>query len=152
MYLLFTVPVLNVLQAVAPENGGGNLLSQELHTKIETDKALFIRLDVHAPFLEMLRDELVSKDFHIYAGSEYVVRKTFHASLLRDDKPAGKSFDLSDFAETMKKYPLVEQMFTGKTNPDATEEENWKYWVREIRWTLLLSSQSGERMKFLLHD
>lgn len=127
----------------------GGLFEPELRTEIETDKALFVRLDVRVPFLEKLRDELVRKDFAVYEGSEYVVRSSFHASLLRDDKPAGKSFDLSDFSSTLKKYPLVEDMFEG-IHRDTNDERDWKYWMHQVRWTLLLASQTGERMKFPL--
>eukprot|EP01127_Copromyxa_protea_P019728 TRINITY_DN646_c0_g1_i3.p1 TRINITY_DN646_c0_g1~~TRINITY_DN646_c0_g1_i3.p1 ORF type:complete len:336 (+),score=33.76 TRINITY_DN646_c0_g1_i3:427-1434(+) len=123
------------------------LLEPATSTAVEMEKALFVRLDVMSAFLEQLRRTLTSAELGLYTGSEYVVRRTFHISLLRDDKPAGKSFVLSDFSEALEKYPLVEKMFTG--NGEATDEE-WNKCMQEIRWTLMLTSQTGEVMKFRL--
>lgn len=138
----------HVVDVLIPELENGKLFKSELKVRVETEKALFVRLNVLAPFLEKLRDELLGPDFRVYTGSEYVVRKTFHASLLRDDKPSGKSFGLSDFAEILHKYPLVEQMFTSESG----SSREWERWVHQIQWTVLLTSQTGERMKFVLHE
>jgi hypothetical protein len=134
----------------ASTDANGNLFEPDLHITVERDKALFVRLDVTAPFLGKLRTELTSPDFQVYAGSEYVIRSSFHASLLRDDKPAGKSFDLADFDEILRRYPIVERMFTG--NSSTVTDEEWKEYVDNIRWTLLLTSQTGEKMRFPLYE
>jgi len=72
-----------------------------------------------------------------------VIRSNHTTTLIRDDKPMGKSFHIADFKEKIEKYDLIKRMIFDQDN-------EWKTHFAKLKWKIVISSSLGDKMAFPL--
>lgn len=143
-----------MLESLDPEDGNfWKISNNNVSINVQSDKALFVTVKIQndqqpQSSIGQLQNLLsLMKSLDCYKATN-VVRSSFHVSILRDDKPEGKSLKIEEFSKVSAKYPLVHQMFFPLPNGDAG---NWRQHFENIVWNLSILSKEGEHMDFPLY-
>jgi broad specificity phosphatase PhoE len=117
-----------------------NADSNTINLQIEDSTVLFIYIYIVSKTVNNISDRL--SKLPCYANST-AVRANHTTTLIRDDKPMGKSFHLADFKEKIEKYDLIKRMIFEK-------DDEWKTHFAKLKWKIVISSSFGDKMAFPL--
>jgi len=117
-----------------------NADSNTINLHIEDGTVLFIYIYIVSKTINKI-SERISK-LPCYANST-VVRANHTTTLIRDDKPMGKSFHIADFKEKIEKYDLIKRMI-------FDQDTEWKTHFAKLKWKIVISSSLGDKMAFPL--